>query len=166
MKIKDITDKDTEEARFKNEELSKSYLKAVIDFVKWTSTVVIGSILWISTSIVKHSGNIKTLYISSLIFFVVSLVIAIFTVSKVLKAWGNEWELAKADYSLSVLKKIKFIEPEKITQEKEDEVVRDYIKKLNKTRPYSNPKRFNRLVTLHIVFLIMGLILYTISRML
>ncbi len=163
MKLKNITEKDIEEAKLKHEELAKSYLKGVNDFIKWTSTVVIGSMLWISTSIAKYIGNIKMVSISSLIFLVLSLVVAILTVRRVLKSWGSEWELANVDYSFYVIKKLKYVEPDKITKEKEEEIIDDLIKKIGETKPYSNPKRFNFLVSLHIIFLVVGLILFVIS---
>jgi hypothetical protein len=159
-----ITEKDIEQARTKTEELANIYLKGVTNFVKWTSTVVIASILWIATNLAKTSSISDVIAISGLSFLVISLIIAIFTVSKVLNAVGAIWEYVDADYTYCVMKKFKKFEPENVPKEKEANIVNDLIEKINKTKPYSKPKIFNNYVSLHILFLVLGLMAFTVSR--
>ena len=43
-----ITEKDIDYAREQEKLLSETYLKGIVDFMKWSSTLVIAAILWIS----------------------------------------------------------------------------------------------------------------------
>ncbi len=104
-----ITEKDIEHAREQEKLLSETYLKGIVDFMKWSSTLAIAAILWISSNIKSVAGLSWVLSIVSLFFLVVSLVVAVLAVKWVLTAWAREWNVAREDYNLSLFKKFKWL---------------------------------------------------------
>jgi len=66
--------------------------------MKWSSTLVIAAILWISRNMTSIEGLFWWLSIASLIFLLVSLVVAVFAFKWVLTAWAREWSVAREDY--------------------------------------------------------------------
>ncbi len=161
-----ITDEDIAQAEKQEKVLVEAYLKGITDFVKWSSTLAIAAILWVGDNITSIAGLSWAwrLSIVSLLFLVGSLVIAVLMVSLVLKAWAAEWVVTSEDYSFVVLKKLKAIEPSKVTKQKEVEQVNRLLDAIDATRPFSQPARFNTWLSWHIVFLIAGLFIYALAQ--
>jgi len=161
-----ITEDDITQAG-KQEKLSaESYLKGIMDFVKWTSTVIIAAILWIGNTIASIKGLSRILAAVGLVSLFVSLVIAIFVVRRVLAAWAKEWVLAGEYYTFYLLKKLKAVDPTKITEQKETEQINCLLSAISATKSYSKPVGFSALVIIHITFLVIGLILYLLAQVL
>jgi hypothetical protein len=159
-----ITEEDIIEAEEREKLLAESYHKGIMDFVKWTSTVAIAAILWVGNAVTSITGLPRILAIVGLGFLVVSLATAILAVKRVLTAWAAEWVLAKEDYTLCLLKKIKAIEPSKVTQEKEDEQIQRLIKANDATKPFARPTGFSTWISCHIALLLVGLLLYVFAQ--
>jgi hypothetical protein len=60
---------------------SESYLKGVVDFVKWTSTVASAAMLWIGSNLTSMTGSLRIIVIIALACLASSLVTAICTVT-------------------------------------------------------------------------------------
>jgi len=143
-----------------------SYLKGIIDFVKWTSTIAIAAILWVGNTMTSITGLLRILAIVGLVFLVGSLIIAIILVNRVLTAWAREWDLARESYSFYVLKKFKAVEPSKVTEQKETEQINHLLKAGKATWPFSQPAVFSAGVSWHIAFLAAGLFIYVLAQIL
>jgi len=50
-----ITEKDITKAEEEEKLWGESYLKGIMDFVKWTSTVAIAAILWVGNAITSEA---------------------------------------------------------------------------------------------------------------
>jgi len=173
-----ITEKDIEYAREKEKLLSETYIKGIVDFMKWSSTIAIAAILWISSNINSLAGLFWWLSIVSLIFLLVSLVVAVFAVKWVLTAWAREWNVAREDYNLCLFKKfewfkksnLKSAESDQITdldrKELELEQIDRLINAIDAAKPFSEPKKFNAWISCHIAPLVIGLLIYVIAQIL
>ncbi|MBA7509692.1 hypothetical protein ES705_01656 [subsurface metagenome] len=161
-----ITEKDITEANEEEKLWGKSYLKGIIDFVKWASTIAIAVILWVGNTMTSTTGFLRILAIVGLVFLVGSLIIAIIIVNRVLIAWGREWDLARESYSFYVLKKFKTVEPSKVTEQKETEQINHLLKAEKATWPFSQPTVFSVWVSCHIAFLVAGLLIYVLAQIL
>lgn len=169
-----ITEKDIEYAREKEKLLSETYIKGIVDFMKWSSTIAIAAILWISRNITSVEGLFWWLSIVSLIFLLFSLIVAVFAVKWVLTAWAREWDLAIEDYDFSLLKKWKWLGVSKLIptnsvelaelDRKEHEQIGRLLKALNATKPFSEPNKFIAWVSWHIAFLVAGLFIYVLAQ--
>jgi hypothetical protein len=161
-----ITEKDIIQAGEQEKQLTTSYLKGIIDFVKWTSTVAIAATLWIGNSITPIVGLSRIMIIAGLAFLIGSLVVAVFAIRRVLTAWATEWDRAREEYSLLLLKKWKAIKPSGVTEQKETEQIKRVIDAIDATRPFSQPTGFQAWISLHAAFLLAGLILYLVAQIL
>ncbi len=140
---------------------ARNYLKGVIDFVKWTSTVVVASILWMGSSIFRYESNNLVPLVLGMAFLISSLIVSIFTVKRILKEWGDQWELATAEYNFFLIKRVKVLST-KISKEKENEALEKIVKIVNK-KHLPEPKEYNRKVAFHVILLVAGLAFYIIS---
>ena len=161
-----ITEEEILEAREREKLLAESYYKGIVDFMKWTSTVVIAAILWVGNTVTSITGLPRMLAIVGLGFLVVSLATAILAVKRVLTAWATEWVLSREEHTLYLLKKLKAIEPSKVTEEKETEQIQRVIKAIDATKPFAQPTGFSTRVSSHIAFLLIGLLLYICAQVL
>jgi hypothetical protein len=162
-----ITEEDIVQAREQEKLQAETYLKGMMDFVKWTSTVAIAAILWVGNTTTSITGSSRVgLVTASLAFLVGSLIIAVFTLRRVLTAWGMGWLVASEDHSFSVMKKLKAIDPSKVTEQKEAEQIDRLLNAIEATRRFSQPSGFNAWIGGHIGFLMFGLILYAIAQVL
>jgi|GEM_PF-2625555 len=159
-----ITEKDIKQAEKEEKRLVESYLKGITDFVRWTSTVAIAAILWVGNIITSTAGFSRAWLLISLVFLVLSLGIAVLTVRLVLIAWATEWNLASEDYNFCLLKKLKAIDPPKVTEQKETEQISRLIKAIDDTKPFSRPTGFSTWVSLHIGLLLIGLLTYVFAQ--
>src|SRR6516225_7857766 len=118
-----ISEKDITEAEEQEKLSAETYLKGIIDFFKWTSTVGAAAVLWIGTTLSGMSGWHRYLGVFGLLVLITSLGVAIFAVRRVLTAWAVEWKQAIELHSFYMMKKFKTLEPEKVSKEKEMEFV-------------------------------------------
>lgn len=166
MKVRPITDADIAQAERQERLSAQSYHKGLIDFTKWTSTLATAATLWVGNVITKTVGLSRAFAMASCASLVISLVFAIFVIKRVLQAWAKEWVVATEDYSLLLLKKLKAIEPGKVTKEEEIEQIKRLLSAIDATKPFSKPSAFKVLLTCHIAFLTLGLLLYLVSQIL
>lgn len=174
-----ITEKDIDYAREQEKLLSETYLKGIVDFMKWSSTLVIAAILWISRNMTSIEGLFWWLSIASLIFLLVSLVVAVFAFKWVLTAWAREWSVAREDYGYLLFKKFKWFEKSKLNKMKPEEFAQSieldkkeldqidhYINAINAAKPFSEPKKFNTWISWHIAPMVIGLLIYATAQIL
>ncbi|MHB0965486.1 MAG: hypothetical protein ACYC36_03440 [Bellilinea sp.] len=171
-----VTDKDIAEAGEREELLAEAYLKGLIDFVKWSSTLAVAAILWIGNFITSATGLSWAMSALSLVLLIVSLVVAIFAARRVLIAWAKEWEVARADHAFSLFKKFKAIKTRelKLTEtarlneldKQEQDIIERLIKSIDSAKPFSESKRFNTWISWHIILLIGGLLVYIVAQFL
>lgn len=140
----------------------ESYFKGIVDYIKWTSTIGIGAILWIGNTL---RMNYQLITIISLIFLISSLIIAIFIIYQVLGLWSKEWEAARktksAIYSHNFFAKYAGSgDPPENSRKKIDDKFAQAYDAFLATESYQKPKQFNKIVFFHIFLLVIGLILY------
>jgi len=80
----------------------ETYLKGIVDFVKWTSTINIAAMLWIGSNINEISKPSQYIAIAALICLAGSLILAISAAMQVLSAWGKQSMLAEIGGSLKI----------------------------------------------------------------
>ena len=171
-----ITDKDIAEAGEQEKLLAEAYLKGIVDFVKWSSTLAVAAILWIGNFITSATRLSWTMSALSLILLMSSLIVAVLAARRVLTAWAREWDVAREDHAFSLFKKWKAIKtrdlkPTEIAQlneldQQERERIDRLIKSLDAAKPFSESKRFNAWISWHIILLIGGLLIYVVAQFL
>ena len=72
-----ITDKDITEAGEQEKFQADAYLKGMIDFIKWSSTLAVAAILWIGNFITSARGVSLLISAVSLSLLMISLIVAI-----------------------------------------------------------------------------------------
>jgi hypothetical protein len=159
-------------------QLSESYLKGVMDFVKWSSTVGVAAMLWIGNSVVSTTGSPRRIAFAALISIAISLIFAVFTVARALTAWSRKWTLAQETYSYGTFKKWKAFQlsnsagEEKSMQhkraleleQKDAEFAEWLLNAVDANKSYSKPVGFSIWTSLHTVFLFLGVSLFVISQ--
>ncbi len=148
-----ITEKDIYYAREQEKLLFETYLKGIVDFMKWSSMLTIAAILWISINMTSIEGLFWRLSIASLIFLLVSLVVAVFAFKWVLTDWARECSVDREDYGYILFKKFKWFEKSKLNKMKPEELAQSieldekklghvdrYINAINAAKPLSEPK--------------------------
>ena len=161
-----ITQKDIDEAREREKLQSTAYLENVVDFVKWTSTVAIATILWVGNALTSFSGMALISGIAGLFSLICSIAMAILVIRRVLTAQSTEWIAASESYGLYLLKQAKAYDLGKVTEEKEVEQINRLIKALDASKPFLQPKGFARWVAFHTILLLVGLLLYVVAQLL
>jgi hypothetical protein len=86
-----FTDNDLKEMRQQESISAQTFYKGVVDFLKWTATLTVAAILWVSNAVESASGVAQVVAIFSLFFLILSLIIAVYTVYWVLSGWAKEW---------------------------------------------------------------------------
>lgn len=140
---------------------ANTYLKGIIDYVKWTSTIAIAIIILIGSNLTTIKGS-KIIIFISLSVLALSLIIAIFTVGRVLDAWALNWECDKA--SLIILKSIKIEGTTVIAENIDSNQINRLNEAIEANQPYNEPKVFNSYVTWHVSLLVIGLYLYLAAQ--
>jgi len=130
------------------------FFKGVIDFLKWTTTFSLASIIWVSTNYDTNTFSKIFLQIS-LILLIVSTIISIITVYSIVIFWGKNWEMQ--DLLFKTLLSAFRINND-IKGKKEHKVASWISSHLP-----NNPIHFNFAILLHLVLLLAGLIFYALS---
>lgn len=159
-----LTDKDLIETDKDEKESADSFLKGIVEFLKWTSTIAAAAVIWISGLDETISGGAEFLIIASVIAVLASLIIAVFTMRQVLRAWETEWAMAIMASRFVLVKKLEAVEPENVKPQQVPDAINEYLDAIDATRAYSRPARYSLWTTLHIGLLIIGLVLYAIGQ--
>jgi hypothetical protein len=159
-----LTDQDIQEAHEKELVSAELFYKGLIDFIKWTSTLATAAILWIGEAIASTSGEARYLAGLGLIFLVFSLLLAISVVYRVLSAWGADWAANRAEHIFWLVKKLQAVNATEVSEEQEMEYVDKLMNTIDETKPFQDPRSFNRRVITHIGFLATGLLFYVIAQ--
>ena len=149
---------------------SESYLKGIVDFVKWTSTVAITVMLWIGNnmaSIVDPSRRLVAIF--ALVSLTMSLFTAICTIKRVLDAWKKEWDYANANALVWGILYLKATIPDELLTPQimaslEQETLEALGSVDNASRAVQPMSQFNTCVVWHMVFLLAGPILYILAQ--
>lgn len=161
-----LTEKDLDETREQERLRAETYLRGLVDYIKWTSTVGIAAILWIGSVVSSIAGLSRVLAVVSLVVLLVSLVVAVLAVKRVLNAWATEWNVAREDSAFVLLKKLKSIKESRVSEQKEEERIDRLIQAIEASKAFARPARFNTWVSWHISLLIVGVLLYVFAQLL
>lgn len=171
-----ITEKDITEASEQEKLSSEAYLKGVIDFVKWTSTLAVAGILWIGNFITSATELTWAISAVSLFLLMTSLIAAIFAIRRVLTTWAREWDMAREEQAFTLFKKFKALKTKELKPtetaqlyelgKQEWERIEHLINSIDATKPFSESKRFETWIRLHIILLILGLFIYIVAQFL
>lgn len=72
--------------------------------------------------------------------------------------------MVSEDYKFCLLKKLKAVEPSKITKQKEAEQIDRLVNAVDATKPFSQPTGFSVWISWHITLLVFGLLLYILAQ--
>lgn len=168
------------------------YLKGILDFIKWTSAIATAALLWVGNALSSFTGLPQILAFLGLLFFILSIGVAVITVRQVLIAWARKWNMVtEASYVLrtwdpTALRKANELEnrfghldsteyfaemtragesyPSADLVIKELEQLEPLTKALNAASPYSSPRRFSIWVSWHVSLLLVGLVFYVAAQ--
>jgi hypothetical protein len=172
-----ITDKDIIDANEKEKFSSEAYLKGIVDFVKWSSTLAVAAILWIGNFINSTTGLSWIISLASLLLLLSSLIVAILAARSVLMAWAIEWDLAREQNDFVLFKKWKTFKLKELKSKEdaaelnklnkqEGELIDSLIKSVQSAKPFSKSKKFNSWIKWHIFLLVIGLLAYVVAQFL
>jgi uncharacterized integral membrane protein len=176
ISIAPITEKDLAQIRDREKELAAQYFKQAPDFLKWTSTVAVAAVLWIGNSIDSVSGAAWVASIACLLLLICSLILAVFAIKRILAARTRQWDVVRENYTLYLIKQWKSLKQAGVhlgetstlddVRKEEEEQIERLLKAVDSVRAYSEPKGFSMRVSLHMVLLIAGLIVYVLAQVL
>ena len=131
------------------------FFKGVIDFIKWTTTLSLASIIWVATNY-NSLETAKTYLQISIILLILSTSISIIIVYSIVIFWAKNWEIQSLLFKtfLSAFKIDKDIK--NIKEDKMSSWISSHLP--------NNPNQFNFAILLHLVLLLTGLIFYLYSR--
>ena len=171
-----ITDKDIAEAGEQERLLAEAYLKGIIDFVKWSSTLAVAAILWIGNFITSAKGLSWVMSAIALFLLMSSPIVAILAARRVLTAWAREWDMAREDHAFSLFKKWKVFKAKELKStetahlnelgKQERERIDRLINSLDAVKPFSESKRFTAWLNWPIILLVGGLLVYIVAQFL
>jgi hypothetical protein len=144
---------------------SDDFLRGVVDFLKWTSTITVAALIWVGNSLAAKTGVPLILSIICLILLAASLAVSIWTVQRVLAAWGVKWAQADALRSFYSMKEFKYHEPDKLSEEKESKFINDLVQTWDAGKRFSKPYHFSVWVTSHSVLLLGGILFYILAQL-
>ena len=151
--------------------LRELYLKGLTDFVKWTSTVAAGAILWIANNLATVPDQCRLLAVIALAFLVASLGSALWIGRLVLLTSKAEWDATDAAYAFYVLQEALRDTPLptdpgalQILASGHKEVLDRFLGKseAHLRRLESTASRF--VLELHLFLLLVGLVTYACSQ--
>jgi len=151
-----------------------TYFRVVVDFLKWTSTVTIGAMVWIGNNLDKVKPIPLVIAIVALLCLFASLVVAIHVVRRISIAAAKDWSLAIADSAIlrnSILKSVllSIVPAEELSAgfEREERAAKDHKwDALKAAQPFSQPEGFNFWITVYVISLLTGLFLYVFAQIL
>src|SRR5262249_52430096 len=151
------------QAEKEEKESSDDYLRGIVDFLKWTSTITVAALIWVGNALSSKTGVGLVLSIICLVLLAASLAVSVWAVQRVLKAWGAKWALADALRGFYSMKKFKHYEPERITEEKEKEFIDALVRATQDLKPFLKSRQFSMWVTSHTGLLLGGIVFYIIA---
>ena len=159
-----FTEEELKQAQEQEASSAQLYFQGIIDFIKWTSTLGVAAILWVGNALTSLDSLALYLAISSLVALIISLIVAVIVVYRVLTAWSKEWVVASETHSFLLMKKLKFVEEDMVSDEKEKEHAGRLLKAVDATKPFHQPTSFNLRVVGHVGLLTIGLVLYALAQ--
>jgi hypothetical protein len=168
--IKDLgrigTKEQLDELFIQKEAEQRLYLKRVMDYVKWTSTIAVAAILWVGNSIVSAVGLRLFLVIIGLGALVFSLGCSVYAASKVLIASRKHWELAEKEWDHCMLSYEIKENPSPIIKKELKRSKTNLIKAYMDVIYYLEPSTFTNWIDRHFYSLLGGLTIYAFSQVL
>ena len=158
-----LTEKDLLECREAEKFSGETFLKGIIDFIKWTSTVAAAAVIWIGSLSSSLAGTPRMVAGAGMLVILLSIVIAAIAIRRVLNAWAAEWNLAIREHSYVLLKKLEALEPSKVTEHQMAESIEQLMQATNFTRAYSRPLAYSRWISCNAGSFMLGLLLYIIA---
>ncbi|MDD1701723.1 MAG: hypothetical protein LUQ31_01925 [Methanoregula sp.] len=134
-----------------------------IDFVKWTTTLSIAAIVWIATPFAQANNPIKLFSAMAILFFILSIIMAIFIVYFVLSYWTEHLKSSHNWFHFLIAKDEKY---QKLAGYTGSNMVYYRIahnESEAKLFNFRNPEKFSNLVVIHMVFLLLGLLSFLVS---
>jgi len=143
-----------------------AYFSGGIDLIKWTVTIITASILWISTT--RNQYPITIWLELALIFFVLSIIVAILIVIFVQLYWANQMNKYEAMSNIGNSKEFCKLYRIPDTLQKLDAIqnYKEASKQIQRQAFFHYPINYIFFIILHVAFLILGLVFligYTIN---
>ncbi len=159
-----LTEKDVTESRVTEKHSSESFLKGIIDFIKWTTTITVASVIWIGSQSHSLVGTARFVVGASMLAFLFSLIIAVITMRRVLNAWAADWNLAIKDQTFVLLKKAEAFGLTKTEEQRVEESINELLDAIDATRTYTRPFEYSCWISWHTGLLLLGLVLYVTAQ--
>jgi hypothetical protein len=148
----------------REKEISDSYIKNYVDLLKWSTTICLAAILWITNSFINLNADAKLFSFTSIIFLILSIIIAISCFKLCLDLYAINWDKVRRDILLFYVKIAEKVGDEGDFAKNKETEYQDLDNEIKgKQTSFSNTNMFNRLLGIHITLLILGIILYLIS---
>ena len=80
-----------------------AYLAAYVDFIKWTTTIAVAAVLWVSTALGALAGIPRYIAIASLVFLVLALLLAVLAFKRGIDRSAHFWDIARLNWSRALL---------------------------------------------------------------
>lgn len=158
----ETTKEDIDRSRNLLQREKSSYLKGVIDFVKWTSTIAVAAAIWVLNVVTSLSGITQRIGILAFGSLVISLFFAILTVREAVKNWGRNWTIAEKAFNVNILSFERQRIPDLV---REEDLIQAHHDFWSTARDFhETPEKTNKWVKWHLVFLFVGLVFYGISE--
>jgi len=145
-------------------EISDSYIKNYVDLLKWSTTICLAAILWITNSFITLNANAKYFSFASIIFLIISIIIVISCFKLCLDLYAINWDKVRRDILLFYVKIAKKVGDDGDFAKNKETEYQNLDNEINgKQTRFSNTVMFNRLLGIHITLIILGIFLYLIS---
>lgn len=138
------------------DESNDRYFSGLIDFFKWTTTFAFAVVIWIGTNSKNQIFGSNWL-LASIIFIIVSIIIALITTYLILDYWNRLRDFNSKMHLLLVNSDVKEKHPTHIMEEELD---RHRKLVLDSASIIFEFKRFDGHLILHLVVLFIGIICY------
>jgi hypothetical protein len=156
------------------ESRSGAYFKTTLDFLKWTTTITIGGMLWMGNNLRSIAGLPLILGVAATLCLFTSLVIGMIVARKVSIAAAKDWSIAIADSAIiqnAIVKHtlLSILPAEELRtrlEQKEGDTSDRKWTALKAAEPFSQPEAFDSLMTGYLIALLVGLFLYISAQVL
>ena len=143
---------ETNNLKNKERAAAESYFRILTDFVKWTTAINLAAIVWIASAIKSLDNYPHSLAILALFMLLMSLVLAIYSISRVFDGSSNEWDLSRSIHSLALLDYFEKSNPIAEFIARRRKASKELSEKsLEKSAKYYGTSYFNVPVTWHLI---------------
>lgn len=142
---------------------ASAYLASYVDFLKWSTTITLAAVAWVSTSggFLFHTSTL-----ASLGALAASLLFAVLGLSRVVSAYARDWDLASLQRSYALLDLFEASQADKTFIKSKKKELDDRFQQLSSLAPkFTDSASFNTLLVLHVVALGLGVLLMALDQL-